>query len=423
MNTMRNKVKQFFKHPLIYGSAIVVLGNLFANFFNFLFNLFMSRSLTVAEYGVLASVMSIIAFPALVGGAIVPVVVRFAGDYFATQKYPLLRGLYIKIKKLLLLIAGVFFILFLLFTPQIGQFFHIEDKNILYMTNVIIFIAVMGLLNMAFLQAKLAFLFQVLITLINAIVKLALGSVLVILGFSVSGATIAMIVSGVIGYMVSFIPIRFIFNRKISAPSIKTEELFSYGLPSTLTLIGLTSFISTDIILVKHFFDPHQAGLYAGLSLIGRIIFFVSAPIGGVMFPVIVQKHSKNENFTNTFKLALLLVFVPSILLTVFYALFPKFSILFFLKREEYLHISPLLASFALFIALYCLLSIIANFYLSIKKTKVFIPVIVGAILQIVFIYFYHQTFSQIILISTVITLLLVILLLAYYPRATKLRG
>ena len=54
------------------------------------------------------------------------------------------------------------------------------------------------------------------------------------------------------------------------------------------------------LILVKHFFSPHDAGIYAGLSLIGRVIFFFSAPIASVMFPVIVQKYARKENYENT---------------------------------------------------------------------------------------------------------------------------
>ncbi len=43
----------------------------------------MNKYLSVADYGIFLSVMSLIVFPGLVATAIVPVVVRFAGDYFA----------------------------------------------------------------------------------------------------------------------------------------------------------------------------------------------------------------------------------------------------------------------------------------------------------------------------------------------------
>jgi O-antigen/teichoic acid export membrane protein len=416
----KQKAKDIIKHPLIFGSGILVFGNLFANFINLLFYFVVIHAIPASGYGIFASVMSLISYPILIGSAINPLVVRFAADYFAHKNYALLRGLYIQIKKLLLIIGIVIFLLFLICISAISNFLHITDTTILFITGVIIFIALIGVINMAFLQAKLSFGFQVIVNLTNALVKLIIGAILILLGYSLTGITFAVMFAGVVSYLISFLPLRFVFDRKISSPSIANKDLFLYGFPSALALFGLTSFISSDILLVKHFFDPHQAGLYAGLSLIGRIIFFVSAPIATVMFPMIVQKHSKKENYTNTFKLSLLLVITPSIILTIFYSIFPHFSILFFLKRPEYLAITPYLVPFSIFITFYSVLSILSNFYLAINRTRIFIPIIIGAVAQIVLIYFLHQTFIQIISISLICTVLLDIMLLLYYPYATK---
>ncbi|MGH2563388.1 MAG: oligosaccharide flippase family protein, partial [Ginsengibacter sp.] len=340
---MKQRVLEFIKHPLIYGSGIVVIGGLAANFLNFLFNLFMSRSLSVADYGTLASLTSLIGFPALIITAVMPLVVRFAGDYFATNRLDLVRGLYIKMAKFLIIIGFVFFILFLIFVPSISNFFHIENKILLIITDLIIFSGFLAIINIAMLQAKLAFGYQMLVNLIGAVVKLSLGVLFVYLGYSVTGSALAILMASVSIYIFSFFPIKFIFNKKISAsPHVDTKELFVYGIPSALTLFGLTSLISTDVILVKHFFDPKSAGIYAGLSLMGRVIFYISSPIGSVMFPIIVQKHSKKESYKNTLNISLVMVFLSSLAITIFYFLFPKFSILFFLKRNEYLSIVPL---------------------------------------------------------------------------------
>jgi O-antigen/teichoic acid export membrane protein len=417
---MKETVKRLIKHPLIYGSAIIVFGNLFANFFNFLYNLFMSRNLTVEDYGTLASIVSLISLPILLSNAITPMVIKFAGDYFATKNMSLLRGFYLKIKKFYFIVCFIVVATFLLFIGQISHFFHITDINILYITALIIIVAFMGGLNIAFLQAKLAFGFQVFVSLVNAVSKLVLGAFFVLAGYGVPGATLSILLGGIFSYLVSFIPLRFIFDRKIVAPKIETKSLFSYGIPSAMASFGLTSFIAADMILVKHFFDPVHAGLYAGLSLIGRVIFYISGPIGSVMFPVIVQKHSKNESFVNTFRLSLFLVFAPSVMLTLIYYFFPDFVILFFLKKEEYLAVKPLLWLFGAYICLYSLVFIMTTFYLSIKKTKVYIPVLSGAFAQIVLIILFHQSFLQIIMISLVIMFLLVIMLLLYYPYATK---
>lgn len=417
---MKQHVKKAINHPLILGSGILVFGSLIANFFNLLFYFFMIHSVTAADYGVFASIMSLIAYPALIGSALNPLVVRFAADYFAQKNFASLRGLYILIKKLVVTVGVIIFFVFLIFVHVISNFLHISNIPLLIITDVIIFVGLISVINMAFLQARLSFGFQVIVNLTNSLLKLIIGGCLIILGYSVTGASIAVLIAGIISYLVGFIPLKFVFDREIASPSISKKELFLYGFPATVTLFGLTSFISSDIILVKHFFDPHQAGLYAGLSLIGRIIFFVSAPIATVMFPTIVQKHSRKENYTNTFKLSLSFVVIPSLILTIFYSIFPHFSILFFLKRQEYLAISPYLVPFSIFITLYSVLSILSNFYLAIKKTKIFIPIIIGAITQIVLIYFIHQNFMQIITISLLCMVLLDIVLLLYYPYATK---
>jgi O-antigen/teichoic acid export membrane protein len=202
---MKHTATKAFKHPLIYGSMILVSGGLFANFFNFLFNLFMSRQLSVTDYGILASIVSLITFPTLIVTAVNPVIIRFAGDYFAKGEITLLRGLYKKFLTFLVLCGTVVFILFLLFLPQISQFFHIKNYPLLFLTDLIIFLSFISIINMSFIQAKLSFGFQVLVSLVISILKLLLSIVFIFLGYSVMGATGAILLSSVGGYLISFI--------------------------------------------------------------------------------------------------------------------------------------------------------------------------------------------------------------------------
>ena len=420
---MKKKALEIIKHPLVYGSSIVVIGGLVANFFHFLFNLFMSRNLSVADYGTLASIVSLIGFPGLILAALNPLVVSFAGESFAKNELGQIRAFYIKLIKFLSGIGLLLTLLFVLFSGNISSFFHIGNMLVMYFAAFIIFLSFLGVVNLALLQAKLAFGFQVFLSLLGAVIKLLLGVLFVYLGFAVNGAVFALAASGLFLYVASFFPVKFLFNKKlISEYTVTTKELFSYGIPSALTLFGLTSFISSDVLLVKHFFPSEMAGIYAGMSLMGKVIFYIIAPIIGVMFPIIVRKHSKSENFNSTFLFSLFLVSVPSFFLTLIYFIFPKIAILFFLKKTEYQVIAPMLGFFGIFISLYCLLFITANFYLSIKKTNVYIPILIGAILQVILISIYHENFLQIITISTSITFLLVLGLLVYYPHATKKR-
>lgn len=417
---MKQHARKLLKHPLIYGSSILVVGNLLANFFNFLFTVYMSRSLTPANYGTLATIIAFISFPSLVATAIGPLVMRYAGEFYAKNEQDKVRGLYIMIAKIFVSVGILICAIAFFNISQIGAFLHINNLTILYMTVVIAFVLFINVINVSFMQAKLAFSYQVLVSLTNSVSKFMLGVILIILGLSITGSVLSILIGSILAYAIGFIPLRFLFKTHVTKPNIHPKELLSYGIPAAFTLFGLTSFISSDIILVKHFFNPAMAGAYAGLSLVSRVIFYISSPISSVMFPIIVQKRAKKENFTNTFKIALLLVLVPSICVTLFYSQFSNFSILFFLKKHEYLVVAPLLLRFSIFISLYCLLTVIANFYLSIKKSFVSVFVISGAILQVILIYLFHSNFAQIITISTTITFLLVGMLLLYYPYATK---
>ncbi|MDP3940768.1 MAG: hypothetical protein Q8Q49_00505, partial [bacterium] len=180
----------------------------------------------------------------------------------------------------------------------------------------------------------------------------------------------------------------------------------------------LTAFTTTDVLLVKHFFAPSTAGLYAGLTIFGKIIFFFSAPIGSVMFPMIVQKYAKKENYHGDFRLASFLIFLPSFLLTVIFFVDPRLVINIVVRsREEYLAGTAYLGLIGVFFSLYSLNFVITSFYLSIQKTFVYIPILVCALLQGVLIWIFHSSLLQVYYSSIFTSGLLLAALLLYYLK------
>lgn len=355
--------KKFLKQELVKGSIYIFIGSTFANIFNFLFNLFMGRNLAVEDYGILASVIALLALMTTPVGAVIPTVVNFAGSRFAKGEYGEVRIFFLKIIKPLIFIGFIFLFCFLIFTERIGDFFHIKDQSLIVIAGFIVFVGYVGVINGGLLQAKLAFKFISFSNFISSLIKFIAGVFVVFLGFSLKGVLGVLLLSSTLPFIISFIPLGFLFrSQRHVSNTIHFKNLLSYGIPSSLATLGLASLISTDILLVKHFYDPQQAGVYAGLSLVGKVIFFLTAPIGTVMFPLLVQKHERRENCNNIFKMAIALVFIPSILISIFYFLYPDFAIGFFVKNKVYLSASHLLGLFGLFITIYSLfLSVISS--------------------------------------------------------------
>jgi O-antigen/teichoic acid export membrane protein len=56
---------------------------------------------------------------------------------------------------------------------------------------------------------------------------------------------------------------------------------------------------NSDIVLVKHFFAPATAGLYAAIALVGRVIFSFSSAVMNGMFPVVAgAPHEERRNLS-----------------------------------------------------------------------------------------------------------------------------
>jgi O-antigen/teichoic acid export membrane protein len=119
---MYQKTKKLLTHPLISGSIIIVLGSMFANFLGLLYNIFMSRNLSLADYGTLSIIVALIGLPAVAANAVQPLIVNFAATFFAQKELDKLRGLYVKISRFIIGIDTVLFFLFLILIPQINQF-------------------------------------------------------------------------------------------------------------------------------------------------------------------------------------------------------------------------------------------------------------------------------------------------------------
>lgn len=410
---MKKTVKSILAHPLMAGGAVISLGAFVGNIFNFLFNFFMTRNLSVEEYGTVAALISIILLFSLAIDSFIPTVVHFAGSYFANKEIDKAAAFFWKLNTFFLISGGIILGSFLIFSEQLRHFFKIDSPFLLFLVGIVVFFFSITTLNKGMLMGQLSFKYISFLNIFSAVIKFFSGVLFVLGGLKVIGALLAFIVISIFQYFFSFFPLRFVFKKRAAEIAISSKKVFAYAAPSAMAMLGLTLFITTDIILVRHFYTAKEAGIYAGMSLLGRIIFFVSAPMSTVLFPLVVQRHARNEKHKHLFLIAIGLVAISSLSITVFYYIFPEFSILLLLKQREYLSIRSTLWVFGIFMVLFSLLWLMTNYYLSLKKTKVFLPIIGGTIFQAVALWFYHSTFLTVISISIAGTLIPLCVMLA----------
>ncbi len=413
---MKSKILEVLRHPLISGSFLLISGGILANLFSFIFNFFMSRNLRVEDYGTFVSLVSIITLLSIPAGALAPTIVTLAGNFFAEKNLGMVHTLYIKIIKILAVISLFIFILFTVFAGQVSAFFNIKDAILMPLTAVAIMFSYIFTINLSFFQARLSFKLLPSLSVASSFTKLVFGIILVLTGFGLGGAISSYLLSYIIPILIGSIFLRSVlFHKSDKKTHITFKELINFGIPSVVIIFCLNSFINTDILLVKHLFSEKDAGFYAGLSLVGRVVFYITAPVTTVMFPIIINKYKSSQPYKNILYGALGITGAISILVTAFYFLFPKFTILFFLKKTEYLFVANNLGMFGIFITLYSLMSVLVYYFLSVKQTKILYLLVAGVISQAVLIYLFHANFYEIITISSLISFVVLIGLVIYY--------
>lgn len=416
-------LKGLFGHELVSGSIYIFIGTTVSSFLAFVLNIYFARELSYSDYGVFSSLLSIVALLIVPAGALSAVIVRYATIFFTNGEKDRAGAFYKKAFRYLLLFSVLLNIFFILIFPAISSFLKIDDLGLILLAVVSVAIFYLATLNMAFLQSMLKFRLLGALYCIAGLGKLVSGVGLVFLGYKVYGAIFATLAFSVIDFVVSIFPLKNVISGAGREVNIGTKDFTSYAIPTSIAIFSLSSFISTDVLLVKHFFSSTEAGFYGGLSLVGKVIFYFTGPIPVVMFPLIVKKHSENENYKKIFYAALGLVLFSSVCITIFYFIFPEFTIKLFLGGKGYLAIAPYLGLFGIFLTLFSLNNVFINFFLSIKKTKVWIPVLFWAIVQIILIVFYHVNFYQIIYVSITTSVLLLATLVLYYLRVNGINN
>jgi O-antigen/teichoic acid export membrane protein len=120
---------------------------------------------------------------------------------------------------------------------------------------------------------------------INVVVEVAVklcGALLFLyLDMGVTGVMQAILLSIIAAYMVSTPG-----SEYRASPGLIKIAPFGEGMQAVLYFIGQVVLSNLDILLVKHFFASSEAGIYAGVALVGRVVFMLSWSVVSSMFPV-----------------------------------------------------------------------------------------------------------------------------------------
>lgn len=387
----------------------MIFGSNTVSFLNYLFHLLMGRLLGPINYGELASIISLTGLLGIVPLSLSIVIIKYVSS---SQSKEEMGGIIYWFQKKTVYLSIIITIPLILFAPLISSFLQIDNFFLIILAILLFVISILSLIYRSALQGLLLFRQFVLSLFFENSAKLIIGAILVYLGFQVLGAASALVLSAIFGVFIS----RYYVKDNLSSqdkPPKNIKAILTFALPVTIQAIATTSLYSMDVLLIKHFFPPHDAGIYASLSTLGKIIFFATAPIGSVMFPLVSKRQSKGENFQKIFLYSLGLTTTLAIFALFIYWQFPAL-VISLLYGSLYLEGSNLLVWFGVFMSLFTLSMLFITFNLSIGRTRVVLLPAAAALLQTLLIWLYHSSLQLVIFISITITALLLLSLIIY---------
>lgn len=413
---MKKRIKEIVYHPLFSGSAFVIIGSNSVNLLNYLYHLVMGRLLGPSGYGELVALISLVGLLGILPSPLTLVVVKYVSSANSKKELNNLVGwLRVKIFQL----SFLFFVLILLVSPILSSFLHITNINYLILIALSFLVSIPAALNRAILQGLLMFKQMVFSIFIESVGKLLISISLIYLGFYLLGAMMAFFISAALGCYLTFHYLKIQIKSDAERPLL-VKNMILFAVPVMIQSLSTISLYTSDLILVKHFFSSYDAGLYASLSTLGKIIFFGTGPIGSVMFPIVSKRHAKGLKVKKLFLYSFFATVAISLSILIVYLFLPRFAVNL-LYGPAFLESAGLLIWFGIFISLFALSSLLVNFNLSLNRVKVVLLPLIAAIAQIVAIWVYHQTLFGVILISIIVTALLLVSLLIYSTYADKL--
>jgi O-antigen/teichoic acid export membrane protein len=200
---------------------------------------------------------------------------------------------------------------------------------------------------------------------VEGVVRLGGVYVLIEFGLGVKGAVLASVLAVIVAYFTA-IPSRSLRLLRFRGLSISSRE----GLQAIVFFAGQTVINNFDIVLVKHFFPPLEAGFYAAVALVGRLVNMCAWSVVNTMFPVSAAASGDEHEASPVLFTSLSMVFL--ILCALIFALWMIPNFLWrtlFGAQFAIAHgtLAPLLILYAITAGIYSLSSVIITYEMSRK--------------------------------------------------------
>lgn len=396
---------------LASASLLLMISMTVVNAGNYVYNLIMGRWLGPAMFADVSLIVTLLLVITFITVPLQLVAARYSALAVAEGNLEPLAAMRRWLTRVALVIGLVLVAIFCLPSRYWSNFFNTASAAPFLLFGWALPFGLMQGVNRGILQGQTRFLTLAATYQVEMWSRLLLGVLLVWAGYSANGAVLGISLSFVLTWLASLTA-----RRDLPAGGVLPNELRSaaaaFAFPVLVAQISQILINNSDILLVRRFYPPEQAGQYAALALVGRMVFFATWSVVTTMFPIVAQRHQKGEPHRHLLWISLGIVGSISSLVLLATVLFPE-AIVNILFGAQYLSIAPLLWLYALATALYALANVVINYRLSLGQGRETGFALAAGAGMIAGILLFHATLEQVVLVQVTVMALLFVGLFA----------
>ena len=398
------------QNKFIKSGALYSIASFGVSVISYFFNLLIARNFSLADYGEYMTAMAYTFIFGIPLAAFSMVVIRKIGRTKLKDKIYVALAI-----RSWLLEQLQHFLPYILIVSLVGGFVLFYRANLSLITILFIFafsfISLFSSFYLAVLQAYKVFFIASIFLIVSGLLKFVGGLGVVFIIPTLFWLYVSIIASGLLAIFLGDYLSQRGKNLSHRPPKIKFSTIQDYIRKPTvyiplLTTLGLIGLTSVDIILAKKFLSADQTGLYASLSLMGKIILYLTAPISTVAYSFFSSHDSDNQTSKILILTTFAFVVIGGVSVTG-YVLYPEL-ILSIIFGPKFIQLSSLLYLSATFGFLYSLITLYSQYFVSQNSSWGMINVLAVA-LQAALIYFWHTSIEQIFMINIAVFALLLV--------------
>lgn len=398
--------------PTARSSAFYYFGNFFLSFSRYIFHLILLRLLVPSEYGEFLSYLSFIYILSIPTITIASVVTKYVSDFKGRGDEASINQFFHYLIKAISPVVFILGFLLILLSIPLATLFKANTVAFIVLGINVLFSLFQTIVN-SYISAFQKFVYQTLIGFAGVVITITVSILFIKLGLGATGAVIGQILGGIAVSLLLFVPI-----WKSVYPRIKTASKIRFNLSgfagySFIFALGTASLISTDVLMVRAFFDSHTSGLYSSLSILGRMILFGLTPLSGLVLPLAAHRYAKKTSVNSIFTKLGSVILIFGLIGAGIFSFFPT-QVITLLSGTAYLEASPLLSYFAFSMVFLAFSQFLISFLMATGRPQANIFLLITTLLQPLAIFLFRHSFSGTIQANFVLQLGLFASLLTY---------